>query len=163
MHEGHMRMFKKTISSACAVSKKKIYVINLFLLSSSYKTTCKNTPYDVVVFHKMRNFVVFLFLPFLISVVLASELHLDANGAFGKYHSINELGVLFECNYTAYVSPSNADQVILNVSKTIYSTNDQINVTWTSHPTPCTDDFIGIYPTDSPLASGRNMLIISQI
>jgi hypothetical protein len=104
----------------------------------------------------MRYLVVFLLFSFIIST--ASDQHLDANGAFGKLHLANEFESPYNCNYTADVSSSTAAQIILNVTATVYSNNEQINVTWTSTSIPCTDDLIGIYSVEIPLSTGRDML-----
>jgi hypothetical protein len=98
----------------------------------------------------MRYLVVFLLFSFIISV--ASDQHLNDDGPFGKLHLVSELLSPYNCNYTADVSSSNAAQIILNVTTTVYSNNEQINVTWTSTSTPCADDFIGIYSIEIPLS-----------
>lgn len=101
--------------------------------------------------------VVFLFFSSIISV--ASHQHIYDDGPFGKRHLANELQSLYNCNDTADVSST---QIILNVTTTVYSNNEQINVTWTSTSTSCTDDFIGIYSVEIPLSTGL-ILKISKI
>ena len=104
----------------------------------------------------MRYFVVFLLFTFITS--LASEQHLNDVGPFGKHHLANELESPYNCSYTADVSSLIADQIILNVTSTVYSSNEQINVTWTSTLTPCTDDFIGFYSVEIPLSTSTKSL-----
>ena len=111
----------------------------------------------------MRYIVVVLLFSFITLLALASDTHLDANGAFGKYHLVNEFGSLYECNYTATVSSSPVRDIDLNVSTTVYSNNEQVNVTWISTFIPCIDDFIGIYSAEVPLSSGKDMLQIFRI
>lgn len=88
---------------------------------------------------------------------VASHRHIDASGAFGKRHLIDEIGHSYIHNYTANVSTFKDNPMILNVSSTVYSNTEQINVTWTSTSISCKDDFIGIYSIEIPISTGMEI------
>lgn len=109
-----------------------------------------------------RKVCVAFFLVCLVSVVRTDH-HLNANGPFGKGHSVNDEPSPYSCHRGAGISPSpdpirtmvNAD---LNVSATVYASLDQIQVTWLSTWTSCQDDFIGIYSTEIPIDTGMDTI-----
>jgi hypothetical protein len=103
----------------------------------------------------MRYLVVVLLFSFIIFV--EADQHLHANGPFGKRHLPNDEPSPHTCNRTSGVSSTTVDLITLNVTATGYSSNEQINVTWTSTSTSCTDDFIGIYFTEISHAKGKNI------
>jgi len=95
-----------------------------------------------------------------IYLVAASDLHLNNNGPFGKRHSIKDEPSPYACNRGPGISTSiNSD---LNVSSTVYTSLDEINVTWSAMSNTCLDDFIGIYFTEIPLA-GNYVQIYASI
>jgi hypothetical protein len=102
----------------------------------------------------MRWIVVFLS-SFVIFVI--GDPHLNANGPFGKHHTINNEPSPYACkrgagllsHSTIVIEPS------LNVSAVVYSSNEQITVTWTPLSTSCIDDFIGVYFVDIPIENGK--------
>jgi hypothetical protein len=100
----------------------------------------------------MRYLVVISLFWFIVSV--ACDQHLHANGPFGKKHSAFGEPSPHACNRPSGVSSETAAPIILNVTATVYSSNEQINVTWTSTSKPCTDDFVGIYFVEIPLSEG---------
>ncbi|CAF3057219.1 unnamed protein product [Rotaria socialis] len=94
-----------------------------------------------------------VFLSSFIIIVIADR-HLNANGPFGKRHMIHDEPSPHACNpldVDGILSPSTISS--LNVSTTIYSSNEQINVTWTPVEHSCKDDFIGIYFVEIPLTA----------
>lgn len=95
-------------------------------------------------------------------LVLASrsEEHLYAHGPFGKAHLSVEKPDRINCDLSNKIfsrfltSPS----VIINelqVSTRSYLKSDKIHVSWTSSPSACRDDFIGVYFLETPKATGR--------
>lgn len=100
----------------------------------------------------MTYLVVISFFWFIFSV--GGDQHLHANGPFGKKHSAVGEPSPHACNRPSGVSVEIAAPIILNVTAIVYSSNEQINVTWTPTSTPCTDDFVGIYFVEIPLSEG---------
>jgi hypothetical protein len=91
-----------------------------------------------------------------LAILVAGDRHLNANGPFGKLHTINTEPSPYTCNrgfgllsYSTSVTVSN-----LNISATVYSSNEEIKVTWTPLSTSCKDDFIGVYFADIPIEKG---------
>ena len=103
------------------------------------------------------KWVAFVLLFFFI-ILVAADQHLHANGPFGKRHLASEAPSPYACNRSTGAPLSTGAQITLNVTTTVYASNEQINVTWTSTSTPCTDDFIGIYFVEIPLSSGKETL-----
>ncbi len=83
------------------------------------------------------------------SFFIRGDEHLNANGPFGKRHSIGDEPSPHACNrgsgifYSKTVTIEN-----INVSATVYSSNEQILIDWIPISKPCLDDFIGIYSVD---------------
>jgi hypothetical protein len=107
--------------------------------------------------------VCFTFLLTFFAVVAATDYHLNSNGPFGKRHSIKDEPSPYNCHRGAGISLSSVpiSTVIaanLNVSTTIYVSNDQIEVTWSSTLISCQDDFIGIYFVEIPISTGMNAI-----
>ncbi|CAF3752081.1 unnamed protein product [Rotaria socialis] len=91
---------------------------------------------------------------FLVSFATAGK-HLNANGPFGKRHNDDDELTRRECKRPpGEVSSSrNIAVASLNVSSTIYSSNELITITWSSPLTTCHDDYIGIYFAETPITS----------
>jgi hypothetical protein len=102
----------------------------------------------------MRWVVVFLS-SFVIFVI--GDQHLNANGPFGKRHTINDEPSPYACKRdSGLLSDSTmVTEASLNVSAVVYSSNEQITVTWTPLSTSCEDDFIGVYFVDIPIEKGK--------
>ncbi len=118
--------------------------------------------YRTVAFLQMRYLVVVIYL-FSLVVSVTCEQHLHANGPFGKRHSAIEAPSPTSCNRTIGTSSPAVALFTLNVTAIIYSSNEQINVTWTTSSNSCTDDFIGIYFTNIPLSTGTYTFNIFEI
>lgn len=106
--------------------------------------------------------VVAIFLLLLVASIIGDQ-HLNANGPFGKQHSMAKIPSPTGCNRTIGASWPAVASFTLNVTATVYSSNEQINVTWTALSNPCVDDFIGIYFIDIPLSTGTYTGNISKI
>jgi len=90
-------------------------------------------------------------------ILVAGDQHLHANGPFGKRHTtINEPSP-YACNRPDGIVPSLTTVAVsnLNLSATVYSSNEQIKITWTPLSSSCQDDFIGVYFAETPLAQGK--------
>jgi hypothetical protein len=107
-----------------------------------------------MLFHQMKCLVL-LFSSFII--LIAADQHLNANGPFGKRHLTTEAPSPYACNRSIGASSTTVTEITLNVTAIVYSSNEQINVTWTSTSTPCIDDFIGIYFVKIPLSAGKDI------
>jgi hypothetical protein len=95
-------------------------------------------------------------------VVVQAEKHLNANGPFGKRHTIHNEPSPYACNRGSGVSSPFFRRKIkavqdIKVSKTAYISSETIQVTWTPISASCKDDFIGIYYVEVPLAAGKNI------
>lgn len=117
-------------------------------------TACDNMlPYRIVC--------VFLITLPLITTV-ESEKHLNANGPFGKRHAFHNEPSPYACDRGAGITSSifrRRSKVVqdIQVSKTIYMSSEEIQITWTPISASCKDDFIGIYYIDIPLTSGKTL------
>ena len=100
----------------------------------------------------MMYFIVILFFSFIISTKL--DEHLYTVGPFGKRHVVNKTPNLDSCNSQTEIVSSTDIRINLHVTAVSYSSNEQINLTWTSSPTTCIDDFIGIYFTETSFSAG---------
>ncbi|CAF4062019.1 unnamed protein product, partial [Rotaria magnacalcarata] len=85
-----------------------------------------------------------------------ADQHLNDNGPFGKHHSVHDEPSPHSCNRGSGLILSSIFSTLmtvmtLNVSTTVYVSNEQVNVTWTPMTAPCVDDFIGIYFGEIPL------------
>jgi len=88
-------------------------------------------------------------------VFVAAGKHLNANGPFGKTHTINSHPEN-ACRHPPDIpSSTSVTAATLNISAMVYSTNEQITVTWASVSTLCKDDFIAIYFVEIPLTAGK--------
>ena len=86
--------------------------------------------------------------------LVASDQHLNANGPFGKRHTVQDEPTPHACNRGSGVS-FRRDVQQLQVSKTNYSSLDEIVVSWTPVTGACKDDFIGVFFAEIPLAAGQ--------
>ena len=97
-------------------------------------------------------------------IFVVADRHLNANGPFGKRHTIdNDLSHTHPCHRgtgisSALISGMTANMSTLNVTATVYSSNEQINISWTPISSPCKDDFLGIYFVENPLSAGKFFL-----
>ena len=89
---------------------------------------------------------------FLSSFVLSiqADKHLNANGPFRKPHTVGYEPNPYACNRGLGLSSSLFPQRTkaiqeIQVSKTFYASNEQIDLTWTPIVASCKDDFIGIF------------------
>lgn len=105
----------------------------------------------------------FIILLFLFITAVISDQHLRNIGAFRKSHSTNDEPSPYACNRTTGISFTNVALINLNVTTTVYSSNEQINVTWSSISTVCADDFIGIYFTEVSFGAGTFFVAIKYI
>ena len=93
-------------------------------------------------------------------VFVQAEKHLNANGPFGKRHTVHNEPSPYACDRGAGVSSSVFRQRIkrvqnIEVSKTLYMSADIIQIKWTPSTPSCKDDFVGIYYAEVPLTSGK--------
>ena len=111
----------------------------------------------------MKEVVVLLLCSFVI--LIAGDQHPNINGAFGKRHTIDDLQIHYEYKQTSNLLFASTLTVVstLNVSTTVYSNGEEIKVTWTSLPTTCKDDFIGIYSIDIPDTNGKHITFLRII
>jgi len=92
-------------------------------------------------------------------LVAATDHHLNANGAFGNRHSIEDEPSIYPCDRSVGISTSShpiptVTITDLNVSTTVYVSMEEVRVTWTPILNPCQDDFIGIYFVEIPILTG---------
>ena len=115
------------------------------------------TACDNMFFYRVAFFIVFLSS---CMVFVQAEKHLNTNGPFGKRHTVDNEPSPYACNRGGGISASlfrrrsKAVQDI-QVSKTVYMSSDQIQLTWTPVSPSCKDDFIGIYYGEVPLNAGK--------
>ncbi len=90
-------------------------------------------------------------------ILVAGDQHLNDNGPFGKRHTINSEPSPYACNRPDGLLSSSTTVTVanLNLSATVYSSNEQIKITWTPLSGSCKDDFIGVYFTETPLEKGK--------
>jgi hypothetical protein len=93
-------------------------------------------------------------------VFVQAEKHLNANGPFGKRHTVHNEPSPYACNRGSGISSPFFRRRIkavqdIQVSKTVYMSSEQIQVTWKPISASCKDDFIGIYYVEVPLAVGK--------
>ena len=107
----------------------------------------------------MRWVVVFLSL---FVILVAEDQHLNANGPFGKRHTINDEPSSYACDRSQGLLSSSTTLTIsnLNVSATVYSSNEEIRVTWTPLSSACEDDFIGVYFVEIPIEKGKYAIFL---
>ncbi len=97
---------------------------------------------------------VIILLSIFIAFVAAGK-HLNVNGPFGKPHTIDDHTEDI-CRHPPGIPSSTSMTVAtLNISAMVYSTNEQITVTWPSVSTLCHNDFIAIYFVEIPLTAGK--------
>jgi hypothetical protein len=97
-------------------------------------------------------------------VLVEAEKHLNTNGAFRKRHTVHNEPSPYACNRGAGITSPFIRQRTrvpqdLQVSKTVYQSNEQIQVTWTPIKASCKDDFIGIYYVEIPLDTGKQIIL----
>jgi hypothetical protein len=91
---------------------------------------------------------------FFISV--EGDRHLNVNGPFGKRHSIGDEPSPHACNCGSDIFYSkNLTVENINVSTTVYSSNEQIVIDWIPISKSCVDDFVGIYFIDIDSLNGK--------
>jgi hypothetical protein len=117
------------------------------------------TACDNMFLYRVAFFVVFIS-SFIIFV--QAEKHLNANGPFGKRHTVDNKPSPYAGDRGAGISSSffrRRSKAIqdIQVSKTLYMSNDQIELTWTPISPSCKDDFIGIYEVGIPLTAGKHL------
>jgi hypothetical protein len=122
-------------------------------MKSMMVTDCNN-----IFLYQVVYFVVFLS-SFI--VYAQAEKHLNANGPFGKRHTVHNEPSPYACNRGAGISSPffrRRTQAVQNiqVSKTVYLSSEQIQLTWKPISASCKDDFIAIYSVDIPIAAGKN-------
>ncbi len=102
------------------------------------------------------KWVVVLLCSFIINA--SAEKHLNANGPFRKYHTIDSEPNRRFCKRPPSIGSSSMPVTVatLNISTTVYSNKEQIIITWTSLPTSCQDDFIGIYFVEISLVACKH-------
>lgn len=87
-------------------------------------------------------------------LLAAGDQHLNANGPFGKRHTINGEPSPYNCRrpdgYSTAVNVAD-----LNVSTTAYSSREELTVAWSPLSGWCKDDFIGVFFADIPLQDGK--------
>jgi hypothetical protein len=96
-------------------------------------------------------------------VFAIGDQHLNANGPFGKRHTINDEPSPYACKRGPGLSTHSKmiTETSLNVSAVVYSSREQITVSWAPLSTMCKDDFVGVYFTDIAIEDGKHLLIHS--
>ena len=97
-------------------------------------------------------------------VTIHAAKHLNANGPFGKRHEFNNEPSPYACNRGAGISssifpPRRKILQDINVSKTIYSSSEKLQLSWTPIFASCKDDFIGIYSVEITDIAGKNIIL----
>ena len=97
----------------------------------------------------------------LLALAIQSEEHLYAHGPFGKAHFSVEKPDRVHCGQSNNIFARSLPSVSLiinelQVSARTYLKADKIHVSWTPSPSPCRDDFIGVYFIETTKATGRN-------
>lgn len=100
----------------------------------------------------MRNLVVLLALFF---VSALADRHLNGNGPFGKRHVVGDEPSPFACDRRTGVSSALVAVTNINVSTTTFSSNEQMNISWTPVASPCADDFVGVYFAEIDPSHGK--------
>jgi hypothetical protein len=91
------------------------------------------------------------------AIFVAGDQHLNAHGSFGKRHTIYDEPSPYACKRADGLLSSSTTVTVsnINISATVYSSNEQIKITWTPLSATCKDDFIGIYFADIPVNQGK--------
>ena len=93
---------------------------------------------------------------FFVWSIVQGDRHLNQNGPFRKRHTLGDEPSPYACDRGSGSSLStNASIANINVSSTNYSSSEQINISWTPIPSPCSDDFVGIYFSDIDPSRGK--------
>ena len=80
---------------------------------------------------------------FFVWSIVQGDRHLNQNGPFRKRHTLGDEPSPYACDRGSGSSLStNASIANINVSSTNYSSGEQINISWTPIPSPCSDEFI---------------------
>jgi hypothetical protein len=108
-------------------------------------------------FYRVAYYVVFIS-SFI--VLVQAEKHLNANGPFGKRHTVENEPSPYACNRGAGISSPffrrrTKDVQSIQVSKTLYISSEQIQLTWTPIAASCKDDFIGVFHVEVPVNAGK--------
>ncbi len=100
----------------------------------------------------MKCLVVFLSL---ISIFIRGDQHLNANEPL---ENVSQL-VMNQAHMHVIVDQTFLLQTLtienINVSATVYSSNEQIVINWIPISNPCVDDFVGIYFVDIDPLNGK--------
>ncbi len=115
-------------------------------------TACRN-----MFLYQVVYYVIFISSFFLL---IQGEKHLNANGPFRKRHTVGNEPNPYACNRGSGISSPlflRRIKVVQNiqVSKTLYVSSEQIQLTWTPISASCKDDFIGIFYAEVPNANGK--------
>lgn len=121
----------------------------------------------VTAFHNMFLYRFIYCVAFLSSFILLiqAEKHLNANGPFRKRHAVGNEPNPYACNRGSGVSSSlfpwrTKTVQDIRVSKTLYTSNEQIDLTWTPIVASCKDDFIGIFYAEVLPGRGKCAIFI---
>ena|SRR5690349_18193854 len=95
-------------------------------------------------------------------LLIQTDEHLNAIGPFGKLHIIGSEPKTHVSNRGAGISPpfsppktKTVQNIRMRVSKMLYVSNEQIQLTWIPISFSCKYDFIGIYSPDIPIGKGK--------
>jgi hypothetical protein len=93
----------------------------------------------------------------LLIIYVEGDQHLNANGPFGKRHTIGDEPSPHACSPRTDISSSSRTLTFMNIniSAMVYSSNELITITWTPISDLCVDDFVGIYFVEIPLSNGK--------
>ena len=94
----------------------------------------------------------------LVIFFVGGDEHLNANGPFGKRHTIGDEPSPHACNRRDGISSSSSTILTamnINVSATVYSSSELITISWTPISALCVDDFVGIYFVDIDISKGK--------
>jgi hypothetical protein len=121
------------------------YTISLSFLSFSVLSLNRGKNVQNSFCFDQMKWIVVLLLSFIVFV--AADKHLNANGPFGKHHTIDSEPNRRACKRPSGTTLSSIFESVstLNISATTYFNKEQITVTWQSKLIPCEDDFIGVY------------------
>lgn len=96
---------------------------------------------------------------------IQAEKHLNANGPFRKRHKVGNEPNPYACNRGSGVSSAlfsrrTKDVQDIKVSKTLYASSEQIDLTWIPVFASCKDDFIGIFYAEVLPGRGEYIVVV---
>jgi hypothetical protein len=107
--------------------------------------------------HRVTYYIVFIS-----SVILLvqAEKHLNTNGPFRKRHTVGNEPSPYACDRGAGIASPffrRRTKAVkdIQISKTLYVSSEQIQLTWKPISASCKDDFIGIFYTEVPMEKGK--------